>query len=129
MFGEATILGHNELTIDSKGRAFIPAETKREAGEELVLLYDEELEIYKVYSIHEIEKVLEKLNKKLLNSKSSLEALHLKKRIYEISKSVLRRSKIDSQGRMNFGTIFENYEKVLSIGCYNHLVIKPIEKK
>ena len=55
MFGDKTMFGQNELTVGDNGRIFIPASTKREVGEELVLLYNDELKIYEIYSISKLE--------------------------------------------------------------------------
>lgn len=129
MFGEEPILGQNELTLDKKGRIFIPAHTKREQGESLVLIYDKDLDIYEIYSKAKYSEILEILTKKYLAAETKLEEIKYKKKIYEIGKSVLRESKIDSQGRFLTGNIFEGEDKLLSIGCHDHLKIEKIKTK
>ena len=128
MFGEKEIFGQTELKIDSKGRFFIPATTKREPGEELVLLYNEQFNIYEIYSIKKLADRFEELNKLILSSKSEKEKRFYEKRLYELSKSILRCEKVDSQGRFLIGKIFET-EQLLSTGAYDHLIIEPIKKK
>jgi len=128
MFGENALLGQKKLTIDEKGRIFVPAETKREVGEMLVLAYDEDVNSYKIFSYSTVEKMLNKLNKKILNSKNKTEEIYYKKKLCELSKSILKNLKVDCQGRIQIGKIFEEDYKVLSIGCGDHLMISPIKK-
>ena len=129
MFGEENLFGQNELTVDKKGRIFVPAYTKREVGEELLLLYNDDLNLYEIYSARKLEEKFEKLNDLMLNSKNKQESNFYKKRIYELSKSILRSSIVDQQGRILTGKTFEDYEKVLSTGAYDHLIIEPIKNK
>jgi len=129
MFGEKAIFGQSELTPDNKGRIFIPVYTQREAGEELVLLYNAELKLYEIYSVSKLEEKFKKLNDLMLNSKNKNEKQFYEKRLYELSKSILRSEKIDSQGRFLTGKVFEGEEKLLSTGAYDHLLIEPIKIK
>lgn len=128
MFGEEILLGQNELKVNSKGRIFIPADTKREQGEKLILLYNEELGVHEIYSVKTIEEMFKKLNDNILNSKTKEEEIVYKKRLYQLSKSILRCEKVDCQGRILTGKVFEGQEKVLSIGVQDHLIIEPIKK-
>ena len=129
MFGEEALLGQAELAIDNKGRFFIPATTKREKGEDLVLLYNPDLKVYEIYSIKRINEMFEELKEKLLNSKNKTEEINYRKRAYQLSKSILRCEKVDNQGRILTGKIFEGQEKLLSTGAYDHLIIEPIKSK
>jgi len=129
MFGDKSIFGQNELTIDSKGRIFIPANTQREQGEELVMLYNGNLNAYEVYSVKKLEERFEEINNLIINATSKKDKLYYQKFLCELSKSILRKEKIDSQGRFLTGKIFEGYEKVLSTGAYDHLIIEPIKNK
>lgn len=128
MFGEEYLFGQDILNIDDKNRIFIPSYTKRETGEKLVLMYDTDLELYHLYNSLKIEEIFEELNKKLLGAKTKQEEIMYKRKIYEMSKSILKSSKIDSHGRLLIGKIFEE-EKVLSIGAHDHLILKPIKNK
>ena len=129
MFGEESILGRNELTVDKKGRIFIPADTKREQGESLVLVYNKDLETYEIYSSNKFSEILDILNNKILNATSKQEKIYYQKELFEISKSILICSKVDAQGRFLTGKVFEGQEKVLSIGCHDHLIIEKLKNK
>lgn len=124
MFGENKMLGQIELTIDSKGRISLPVNTGREKGGELILLYNEDLDVYEIYNSKVIEEIYKKLITSLEKAKSQDVKLFYKKEIYKLSKLILRCEKIDSQGRMTLGNNFEASSKVLSIGAYDHLIIE-----
>ena len=129
MFGEKPMFGQSELTLGDKGRIFIPASTKRESGEELVLLYNEELNVYEIYSVNKLNEKFEELNNLILNSKNKKEREFYEKRFYMLSKSILKSEKVDSQGRISTGKIFEGEEKLLCTGAYDRLFIEPIKIK
>lgn len=129
MFGEKPMFGQTELTVGDKGRIFIPASTKREPGEELVLLYNAELNVYEIYSISKLNERFEELNNLILNSKTKKEREFYEKRFYMLSKSILKSEKVDAQGRFLTGKIFEGEEKLLSTGAYDRLFIEPIKSK
>lgn len=129
MFGETGMFGQHELTIDSKGRIAIPVNTKREEGEELVLLYNEDFKIYEIYSAKRLEERFEELNDLLLKSSTEKQKRFYEIRLLKLSKSILKTSKISSQGRMLTGKVFEEYEKVKTTGAYDHLIVEPIKKK
>lgn len=129
MFGDKPIFGQTELKIDEKGRMFIPANTNREVGEELVLLSNKNLNLYEIYSIAKLKEKFEELNELMINSKNKSHRNHYEKMIYELSKSILKSGKVDSQGRIITGKVFEDYENVLSTGAYDHLIIEPIKSK
>ena len=129
MFGDEPIFGQTELKIDGKGRIFIPANTKREPGEELILMYNEVLKVHEVYSLSMLTKRFEEINELILNSKTKKDKIFYEKMLCELSKSILKSSKIDSQGRMLIGSVFEGEEKINCTGAYDHLIIEPIKKK
>lgn len=129
MFGEKPIFGQSELKIDSKGRIFIPANTKREIGEELVLIFNSNLHVYEIYSVDKLKDRFELMNSLILNSKTKKDKNFYEKMMCEFSKSILRSEKIDTQGRFSTGKNFEGYEKVLSTGAYDHLIIDPIKNR
>ena len=127
MFGDIPIIGKNEVNVDSKGRIFIPAYTKREKGETLVLCKDNDLNIHVIYSFKRIEESLEKIDKKIENSKTDEERIRYKKERLEILKSIIKMANLDKQNRMLIGLEFKEYEKVLTIGNYDSLIIEPIK--
>ena len=128
MFGENPIFGQNELTVDSNGRIFIPANTKREYGEELVLIENKDLGVYEIYSVLKLKERYEKLNKLISESKNKDDKRFYQNMILEISKSILLSRAIDSKGRFSLGRAFEECDKVLSTGAYDHLIIEKIKK-
>ena len=127
MFGDIPIIGKNEVNVDSKGRIFVPAYTKREKGETLVLCKDNDLNIHVIYSFKRIEESLEKIDKKIENSKTDEERIRYKKERLEILKSIIKMANLDKQNRMLIGLEFKEYEKVLTIGNYDSLIIEPIK--
>lgn len=129
MFGEDILFGQKDIKVDSKGRIFIPSETKRETGDNLVLLYDKDLDVYRIYNFKTIKDILNDLNDKILNSKTKLEVIEYKKKSLEISRSIIRSCKVDTQGRITIGNLFENQDTLLVIGNYDNLVIEPKCKK
>lgn len=129
MFGEEPILGQNELTLDKKGRIFIPAHTKREQGDNLVLVYNKDLDVHEIYNSEKFSEILEFLNNKILNAQTKEEKIYYLKELSEASKSVLRSSKVDAQGRFLTGNVFEGEDKLLSIGCNDHLIIEKTKTK
>lgn len=128
MFGENPMFGQCELTVDIKGRIFIPANTKRETGEELVLIDNKELGVYEIYSTLKLKERFEAINKLILGSKTKKEKKFYEKMLCEISKSILRSGKVDSQGRFLIGKTFEDCDKILSTGAYDHLIVDKIKK-
>ncbi|MBE6138941.1 MAG: hypothetical protein E7174_00325 [Firmicutes bacterium] len=129
MFGEKPLFGQVEISVDKKGRICIPATTKREPGEELVILYNKQFDVHEIYSVKSLEDRFNKLNNLIENAQNKNDQNFYKKSLYELSKSILRSEIVDLQGRILTGKIFEGEEKVLSTGAYNHLIIKPIKKK
>lgn len=129
MFGDQPILGQTELKIDEKGRVLIPSSTKREVGEELVVLNNRNLNLYEIYSAARLKEKIEELNSKIDKSENDFKKIHYEKLLYQLCKSVLKSGKVDSQGRFLIGKIFEDENKVLSIGAYDHLIIEPIKSK
>lgn len=129
MFGEKPIFGQTELTIDNKGRIYIPTNTKREPGEELLLIYNSISNFYEIYGISKLTEKFEELNKLMMTSKNKTERTFYEKRLYELSKSILRSEKVDCNGRILTGKTFEGQEKVLSTGAYDHLIIELVKNK
>lgn len=127
MFGEKPIYGQSEVKVDDRGRMFLPAYTKRERDDELILLYDENLSVYEIHRVDDYNKIIKYLEEKILNSTNKSAEISYKKKIYEISKSILKSLQVDNQGRVVLGNIFPDTEKVLCIGAFDHLIIEPIK--
>lgn len=129
MFGDKAIFGQAETSRDEKGRIFIPAFTNREKGDELVLIYDDMLKVHEIYSETALKQRFDELEQKILDSKTQKEVIFYKKMLYQLSKSILKKSIVDSQGRMSIGKTFEGEERLSTTGAYNRLIIEPIKKK
>ncbi|MBR6690475.1 MAG: hypothetical protein IKL65_04015 [Bacilli bacterium] len=129
MFGEKPMFGQNEIKVDEKGRIFIPAYTKREPGEELVLMYNENLKLHEIYSVQKLDDRFKKLSDLIDKSITKKEKNFYEKMLLELSKSILRSETIDCQGRFLTGKVFEGQEKVLCTGAHDHLIIEPVKSK
>lgn len=129
MFGESPMFGQEQLTVHDKGRIFIPVSTKVEKDDELVLLYNKDLNFYEIYSVSKLEEKYKELESLILNSKTKKDENFYKKRLYELSKSILISKKVDAQRRFATGKIFEESEILLITGAYDRLIIEPIKNK
>ena len=129
MFGENPMFGQAEVSIDSKGRIFLPTFTGREEGDQVVLVFNDILEIHEIYSVSALEKKFKQIEEQIVKATTKKEEIFYKKRLYQLSKSILRSSKVDSQGRMLIGKTFEDEDKLLTTGAYDHIMIEPIKKK
>ena len=124
MFGEEKFFGKSEHIIDDKTRLSLPTSTKRETGEKILIIKDNDLDIFKLYNVEEISKLFDKINEKILNAKTKEEAIINKKKILELSEKIIRSSKVDTLGRIVLGKNFKGTEKVELIGANNHLILR-----
>ena len=125
MFGDKNnIYGQFNLSIDEKNRIFLPPSTNREIGEELVLSYDKDLEIFKIFTLEKFDEILENLSFKIEDARTKDEEIYYKKKYLEFAKSILRCSKVDTHGRILIGNIFKPDKKVLAIGFKDHLALQ-----
>lgn len=129
MFGEESIYGQSEVTLDDKGRIILPTDTKREKGDSLVLARDNDTLQYEICSYQMFDKIINELRNKVLNSTNKIDEIYYKKRIYEISKSIVKKLKVDSQGRVNIGKIYGEIDKILCIGACDRLILEPVDEK
>lgn len=127
MFGEKPLYGKDELKVDIKGRIFLPKYTKREKGDELVLLFDKETSKYEIYSIKRYNEIMDILQKYSLKALNKNDRSKYKERINEMCKSILKKIIVETQNRIAIGKIFPNTNKVLCTGVYDHLILEPIE--
>ena len=128
MFGEKSMYGQWELTIDGKGRIFIPKSTCVEKGERLILTKNQDTGTYEIHSLTEYDKIIRQLKDKALNTTNKEERIYYEKRIYEVIKLIIKSSKIDCQGRFLIGKIFEDKNKILCIGAKDYLVLDSMDK-
>ena len=129
MFGEKPMFGQSEVNIDNKGRIFLPAFTGKEEGDQVVLVFNDILEVHEIYSVSALEEKFKQIETQILIAKTKKDEIFYKKRLYQLSKSVLRNVKVDSQGRVLIGKTFEDEEKLLTTGAYDRIMIEPIKKK
>jgi len=124
MFGEEKILGQIEATIDDKNRLILPIFTKREKDDNLVLIEDKDFNIFRIYTFEQISKIFEKINDNLLKATTEKEIKKYKKQTYNLSKSILKSSKVDKLGRVAVGETFSEIDKVNVIGAYDHVILE-----
>ncbi len=130
MFAEKPLYGIKEIAIDDKGRIMLPKFTKRETGDELILLFDSKTSQYKIYNSKRYDEIIDILQKYSLKAINKSDRLKYKKRIYEMCKNVLRTLTVDKQNRVFLGKIFPNStRRILCTGVSDHLIIKPINEE
>lgn len=129
MFGEKPMFGQAEVSIDNKGRIFLPTFTSREEGDQVVLVFNDILGVHEIYSVSALEEKFKQIEEQIVKATTKKEEIFYKKRLYQLSKSVLRSVKVDSQGRVLVGKTFEGEDKLLTTGAYDRIMIEPIKKK
>ena len=129
MFGDKAIFGKSELCVDDKGRVIVPQYTNREIGEELILLYNEDFKIYEIYSVKRLKERFDELNNLILNSETIKKRKFYEMWLLKLSKSILKSVKVEKNGTITLDNHFNEYEKVISTGAYDHLIIEPIKLK
>lgn len=121
MFADEMMVNQAETRTDEKGRLIIPVWTNREPSENLILLKDEELNIYRLYSPKTIKTFFEKINLKIDESTTPEQELFYKKKLLNFSKSIIKNNKIDDFGRMSTGLI---KKKINLVGAGDHLILE-----
>lgn len=124
MFGDEEIYGQFIIPIDDKNRISLPKVTKRENGDILNIVYDEDLELYRIYNANIFNEKLEYLSCKITDATNKQEEIIYKKKYLEFAKSVLRSGKVDKQGRFTIGNILSPNKNVYAIGAKDHLILE-----
>lgn len=124
MFGEENMYGQSEQIVDSKQRIFLPVSTKREEGDNLALIQDQDFDVYRIYKTQRVDELFDKISEKLSNSKTEAEIRKYKKEIYDLSKTILKTLKVDKMGRVSLGESFVGISKVNIIGARDHLILE-----
>ncbi|MBQ3020836.1 MAG: hypothetical protein IJD92_01270 [Bacilli bacterium] len=124
MFGDKPMLGSQEITVDEKHRVIVPASTNVEKGEELVLLYDEEFVIYRIYTYAQIISKFEEINRKIKNATNDKEERRYKEQLLKLSKSIINASTVDGNRRFNISNKFTKGDKLNCIGANDHLILE-----
>lgn len=128
MFGDETLIGLSKVNVDCKGRMFLPAKTKREKGDKLVLVYDKDIDKYIIYKLEDIESSLKFFSEKINKESSALKIVEWKKRELEFSRSILKNLTVDAQGRIQLMEPLTNYKSLILVGCRDHLIIEMEEE-
>ena len=118
-----------KVSIDNKGRIFLPTFTSREEGDQVVLVFNDILGVHEIYSVSALEEKFKQIEEQMMQATTKKDVIFYKKRLYQLSKEILRSSKVDSQGRVLIGKTFEDENKLLITGAYDHIMIEPIKKK
>lgn len=123
MFAEERIFGKNDAKIGPSTRMSIPAYTKREVGEKLVLLACKNNR-YKIYSYKTMNEIFDKYYEDLQNAKTEEQEKHARKIIYALRNSIVKVVKVDSYGRIYLGPKFRYERNATLTGAYNHLILE-----
>ena len=124
MFGEEAMFGQTELKIDSKTRLIIPAYTKREEGDKLILVEDTDLNIYRILKQEVATSSYYKTKEELLKTNDPEEEIKLKLELLKLGGKILKKLEVDKQGKVLLGERFKNVEKVNVIGSCDHLILQ-----
>ena len=124
MFGEEAMFGQTELKIDNKTRLIIPAYTKREEGDKLILVEDADLNIYRILKLEVATTSYYKTKAELLQTNDPEEEIKLKKELLKLGGKILKILEVDKQGKVLLGERFKNVEKVNVIGSCDHLILQ-----
>lgn len=121
MFGEESIYGQSIIHIDDKNRAFIPKFTGVEKDDNLLIL--NKGEHIDIYSVEAFEESLKQLEKSFFGNDLQMKQ-QLDLEILKLYSSILRKVKVDSQARINFGNVELEDKEILCIGAKDHIMLK-----
>ena len=129
MFGDKFIMGTFSCTIDGKSRIYISPKTGREPGEEIVVCKSQDNEYLIIYSEKTLSEKLHALTKKIDNATSVEQHREYQKLLLEVLSSIIQRTKVDKEGRINLGTDlgYQN-TKIEYIGAGDSVIIKLPQK-
>ena len=115
--------------IDQKGRIYLPTHSGREKGEKVYVLYDSDINEYKVVPASVVADEYKKLEG-MIDVACNTEMLReCKSRLIEFSASILADSIVDSNGRILLPEVFDKETQATLIGCGNHFILRAqIEK-
>lgn len=122
-------VGQSTTRIDSKNRLFIPSSIGTMKLDSYVIVFDEEMDCFKLYSVEEMKIELERLKELINNAKTVKEKRFHKNNFYTFCKSILKESKTDKQGRITLPQVYESGTELLVFGAGDHLVVEPKNKK
>lgn len=127
MYGDKPILGQYTVKVDEKRRIFIPASTDRKKGEELVLVYDPEIDAYRILKVQDALKDISYIESLIDKANSLEERMYYKLLLVDYQKKISVPSKVDGQGRIvldiDLGDLEGTDRKVSLTGAKNHLIL------
>lgn len=99
MFGEDLILGYKEVSLDEKGRIFLPKFTGVEKGDKISVI-ENETGSFKLFNLMYMQRIIDELNKKCC-SKDQERIQLLSDRLQLLYYSYLTTCNVDSQRRIH----------------------------
>ena len=123
------LVGQTTSKIDSKYRLFIPRTIVRNMVESFVIVYDEEMNCFKLYDKEVIKLELERLEgiyKCAVDEDAKRKA---KIEYYHFCKTILREAILDQQGRVTLPSTIDPKTEVTVIGAGDHLLIQPVDNQ
>jgi DNA-binding transcriptional regulator/RsmH inhibitor MraZ len=123
MFGEEMLIGHNDVLVDNKNRIFLPTYTKREKDDEVLLMYDQDIDRYLLFSKKVIEKKISKLETLIATAKTEQERKECKLLLYTFYEGIIKRCRVDASGRISLGETFNVGDTLTIVGANDHLVL------
>lgn len=125
MFGEIPILGYKEVSVDEKGRIFLPKFTCAEKGDQVSVL-ENGANSFKLYNLTYLQNIINELNKSC-DSSEKRKIQELSDRLQLLYYSYLATGRVDSQRRLNIpDQILREYgfkDTAIMQGCGTNLTI------
>lgn len=124
MLDKKLLFGQTTNKIDKRNRIFLPAYTGREKGEVVFIVYDNDINEYKIVPKSVIEAEYKDLEF-LVNSAYDLQTLReYKLRIVDFANSILKEVTVDDQGRILLPDCLTSCDDITIIGAGNHLILR-----
>ena len=123
MLGD-NLIGHKEITIDNKGRIQLPKDSGVEKNDELIFIKDEKTNIIKLMNKYDIEKRIETLKEKTLNTTIQKELEKIHSEITLIKLLCFDTVKVDSRNRILLLKEYRNENKKITlVGMNNYYLV------
>lgn len=123
MFGEKSIYGQTEVTVDKKGRIALPRITYSEEGDELIALKSDN-EKLKIISVSSLDETINKIENMILEELDKEKVKALEDKLYGIYSSIYRKCVCDNSKRINLSGIVEKEKTYRVIGCKDSIVLE-----
>ena len=124
MFGDKMLIGQYEVTVSKNSRIVMPSKTNCEENDHLILIYDDILDCYSIYSKITFEEKFKNLDNMVFSAKTEREFRLRKLIFYNFCKNMLCECIVDKQRRINLKSNFMPAEKLLLIGANDHLILE-----